>query len=248
MSESEEHTRDREIDLTSDRRRQQAETLEEIIAFLVHELRNPLAVVKGFAAALEDATERMDEKMMRSSAAAIRRNSEHLSEFVDSIADAYSLTTDRFKLQLSDVLISEIVEQSVNDLEPILNGNPVTVTIADDACLSLDRVRFRQAFTNLLSNAAKYSPPGAPIDVSVMRENGRVRVSITDRGPGIDPERAAELFQKFSRLGADGHGMGMGLFISRGIALAHGGDLYHEPIEDGSRFVLELPATAPSER
>lgn len=242
----------RQIDLAALENQQgQIKALEEIVAFLVHELRNPLAVVKGFAVALEEATDRMDETMMRTSANAIRRNSDHLIAFVESLADVYSLTSDRMRLNRSRVLVSELVHQTVADLTPVLNGNPVRVQILDDAYALLDPVRVRQALTNLLSNAATYGPRDAPIDVVVDRSGSGSRtgvdICVADEGPGIPADQASRLFQRFSRLGSGGNGMGIGLFISRGIAQAHGGDLFLDRADVGCRFVLRLPDTPPSE-
>lgn len=233
-----------EIDVAGyEEQRDRIEDLEEIVAFLVHELRNPLAVVKGFARALEDATERMDENMMRASANAITRNSEHLSSLVDSLADVYSLTTDKMKLNLSETLLSELVHETVTDLTPLMNGNPVELRIEDDAYAMVDRIRIRQALTNLLTNAVKYGPDGKPVEISVTREGSGVHISVADAGAGIPAAKVDRLFKKFSRLDRKGNGMGIGLFISHGIARAHGGDLFLADAERGCRFVLMLPAT-----
>lgn len=234
---------DREIDLTAlEHQNGQVEVLEEIVASLVHELRNPLAVVKGFAVALEEATDRMDEEMMRTSAGAIRRNSDHLSALLDSFVDVYSLTADRMRLNRMEVLVGELVHQTVTDLTPVLNGNPVRTDIRHDGYALLDPLRIRQALTNLLANAAKYGPRDSAIDVSVERTRHGLDIIVADEGPGIPPERTSQLFQRFSRLGAEGSGMGIGLFISKGIARAHGGDLFLDDSEVGCRFVLRLPA------
>lgn len=237
---------EREISLASvEEQNEHIEALEEIIAFLIHELRNPLAVVKGFAEALEEATDRMDEAMMRTSASAIRRNAENLTDFVNSLADVYSLTSKRMRLQRNEVLVSEFVNETVADLQPVLNGNPVQVRIEDDARLSLDRIRARQALTNLLTNAVKYGPEDAPVDVIVSKAADDIEICVADRGPGIPDDKAGRLFKKFTRLKGEGDGMGIGLFISRGIAQAHGGDLYLGDGE-GCRFVLRFPAVSPS--
>lgn len=234
---------DREIDLTAlEDQKGQIDALEEIVAFLVHELRNPLAVVKGFAIALEEATDRMDEEMMRTSAGAIRRNSDHLAALLDSLVDVYSLTTGGMRLNRVEVLVGELVHQTVADLEPVLNGNPVRTDIRHDGYALLDPVRIRQALTNLLANAAKYGPKDSSIEVAIDRNTDGLDISVTDEGPGIPPERAPQLFQRFSRLGAEGSGMGIGLFISKGIARAHGGDLFLDESDVGCRFVLRLPA------
>jgi two-component system sensor histidine kinase KdpD len=93
---------------------------------------------------------------------------------------------------------------------------------------------------NLLSNAYKFSPPESPVTITVSEHEGRVEISVTDQGPGVPEQRRGELFQKFSRLGAEGAGMGLGLFISRAIARAHGGDLLMSTAA-GTVFTISLP-------
>jgi two-component system sensor histidine kinase KdpD len=109
----------------------------------------------------------------------------------------------------------------------------------------VDRLRLRQIMTNLLSNAARFTPAGTPIDVTVTTKEDWFEVRCEDRGPGIPSERRGDLFQRFSRLGEHTPGMGLGLFLSREIARAHGGDLtFRERSGGGACFVLRLPTVA----
>ncbi|MGH2734540.1 MAG: sensor histidine kinase, partial [Actinomycetota bacterium] len=110
--------------------------------------------------------------------------------------------------------------------------------------VELDPVRVRQIVTNLVGNAVKFSPQGSRIDVTVRRSGDGASITVRDRGPGIPAARRDELFRKFSRLGAKGGGTGLGLYLSRGIALAHGGNLTVETRPgEGSAFTLILPGT-----
>ena len=108
-----------------------------------------------------------------------------------------------------------------------------------------DRERLRQVLQNLVDNAVKYSPARGDVHVSAHQEDGVVRIAVTDEGPGIPAEDQRLIFEKFGRSNAGGAkpGTGLGLFISRSIAEAHGGTLAveSEP-QRGSCFTLELPA------
>jgi signal transduction histidine kinase len=109
-----------------------------------------------------------------------------------------------------------------------------------------DAERLRQVLTNLVDNAIKYSPAGSEVEVHAYREDGRVRIDVRDRGPGIAKEDQKLIFEKFGRVtgaGATRPGTGLGLFIARSIAEAHGGALeVHSAPEQGATFTLELPA------
>ncbi len=116
------------------------------------------------------------------------------------------------------------------------------IKIEDDVSVNIDPVRIRQLLTNLLSNAAKFSAEASTIQVTVEVNKRYAEVVVADEGPGVPAERRDGLFRPFSRLGAiDKKGTGLGLYISRGIARAHGGDLIVAPSRIGACFVLMLP-------
>jgi signal transduction histidine kinase len=113
----------------------------------------------------------------------------------------------------------------------------------------VDPVRIRQVLTNLITNAVKFSPPRTPIDVTITQLHGTFELTVTDRGSGISDEQRPRLFTKFTRLSANTSGMGLGLYLSRGIARAHGGELrLARSSPDGSTFAVELPGSTPAER
>ena len=121
-----------------------------------------------------------------------------------------------------------------------------------DCLVALDRNRFMQVMANLLSNAAKYSPPGGVVAVRAVRDDGMVRIEITDQGPGIPPEFRAKMFGKFSQADSSDTrphgGTGLGLNIVRSIMERHGGDIDYittteseTPGRSGTTFVVRFP-------
>jgi signal transduction histidine kinase len=108
-----------------------------------------------------------------------------------------------------------------------------------------DAERLRQIFANLIDNAVKYSPAGEPVEVRVAQTNGAVLVSVRDRGPGIKSQDQRLIFEKFGRVTGAGSkpGTGLGLYIARSIAEAHGGELQVSSAPGrGSTFTVKLPA------
>jgi signal transduction histidine kinase len=160
-------------------------------------------------------------------------------------------------VSLERVDLADYLGEVVADLEAISEDHPVHLhdrTRGGGATIvALDRVRVRQILTNLIDNAAKFSPPGSPIDITYDDGGGgTISVTVADRGPGVPAERRGELFQRFSRLDSMAKGTGLGLYISRGLARAHGGDLTYEDRDDlaggtgqgagaGARFRLTHP-------
>lgn len=213
----------------------------EELSLVTHELMSPLAVIEGFAALLERKPEAFGAEQVQEQAASILRSARQLRALLQAVTDARRLDVRALSVTRERVDIVTLAREVATDIASINNGHDVRVTAPDGLELTVDPVRLRQVLTNLLSNAAKFSPAGEPIDVDVADLGDAVEISVRDRGPGVPPERRGELFQRFSRLGATAKGMGLGLYISRGIARAHGGDLVlDEHCAPGSRFVLRL--------
>ncbi len=215
--------------------------LEEVLDLMIHELRNPIAVMKGFATTFENALDRMDPGAIEKGAVAIRRGVDKLDALLTSLKDARSLDLNELELDLRDVEVSALVNDTVKD-QKLLHDRAIEVFIEDDAFLNVDSVRVRQVLTNLISNAIKFSPRDEPVAIVVQVKDKEVHVCIRDHGDGIDPTLTDRLFQKFSRLTTDVNGTGIGLYISRGIARAHGGDVVlAENSPEGCTFLLKLP-------
>ena len=215
---------------------------DEMLSYITHELSSPLAVIRGFAEILSKEVHRLSEADAMESVNAILRGSKQMQALLDNFSDARRVDTDAVDLVREETDIGELVTQTANDLRAVLAPHAVHIDAPQGVTAKIDGVRIRQILTNLLSNAAKFSRGKEEIAIDVDATPNFVRVSVTDHGPGIPPEARGRLFKKFSRLQRSVGGMGLGLYISRGIARAHGGDLsYEAPEQGGSRFVLSLP-------
>lgn len=139
--------------------------------------------------------------------------------------------------------LAQLVRDAVKDVVTGQAVTPPVIKCEPGLEAVVDPMRIRQVISNLLSNALKFSPPGSPVTVAVTTDDDTIEITVHDAGPGIPDERRDELFSKFGRLGHTGHGMGLGLYISRAIARAHGGDL---ELRDGpgATFALTLPRSA----
>lgn len=217
--------------------------LDSALAMIAHELRTPLTVLKGWADTLTSAVRSMDQDTLIQSAAAISRNAAHMDKILQNMSDAKAVDEGHLELTLQETLVSELVGEVSDDLEQIGDHQRIEIKIDDDALLLIDKGRVRQILFNLIINALKFSPPEAPVLVKIARAGQFVTICVSDRGAGIDPARYEELFQKFSRLGSQVKGTGLGLYISREIARAMGGDLVllEDTNNTGCDFMLSLP-------
>ena len=217
--------------------------LDTALALMAHELRTPLTVMKGWANTLTNAAKTMDQEELLASAAAISRSADRMDEILRNMSDMGAMSGGTFELDLRDTLVSELVEEVVTDLDVLKAGHAIGVSVEDDALLRIDAPRVRQILTNLLTNAIKFSPTGTNVSIDVARRQDTIEICVADEGEGIPSEKYEELFLRYSRLGSEVKGTGLGLYISRELARAHGGDLRLMDAEGlpGCRFILTLP-------
>lgn len=226
-----------------ERLREQAAVLEreltrrrEYMDVLAHELRNPLSAIRaGAMAGSADATR----------LGLIRSEAERALELLDSLNDASSIDAGRMRSVLAPTDLGAIV-RSVAASSPELAERLRLHVPQTPITVNADSDRLGQVVRNLVSNAAKYSPARAPIELSVGMSSDRrcAVVQVRDYGPGIAPAERAQLFQRFTRLSTSAatQGSGLGLYISRGIVRDHEGELSAEwPSGGGSLFTVELP-------
>jgi signal transduction histidine kinase len=204
---------------------------------MLHELRNPLV---GIEAAARVLARELAAHPGAKRASAIASEARHLLAMLESVADAEAAAAGRLRSQARSADLAALVRECVASLH--LEGRVVTVAgVEDPLIVSADRGRIRQVLTNLLMNAAQYSPEGTPIDVVVRSDakRGSASVEVHDRGPGIPPAERRKLFRKFTRLStAEGtRGSGLGLYICKAIIEEHGGTIGHK----GNAFTFALP-------
>lgn len=216
------------------------------VLLLLHELRNPLV---GIDAAARVLSGELGSHPGAKRASAIASEARHLLAMLESVADAEAAAAGRLRTQARPTDLAALVRECVASLH--LDGRVVTVSgVEDPLVVSADPGRIRQVLTNLLMNAAQYSPGGTPIDVIVRSDTKRsaASVEIHDRGPGISPSERRKLFRKFTRLStADGtRGSGLGLYICKAIVEEHGGTIGYK--ENAFTFALPLKRSARARR
>lgn len=216
--------------------------IDEILSKINHELRTPVAVIQGFAVRLQQlaAEAEPDRDLLRRSGEAIERNANMLASMLQSIADARDVETGRLELHPEAVDLATLTADLTSDLEVVTGDHAVSLDLARVEAF-IDPVRIRQVLTNLLSNAAKFSPAGAPIEISLRAGETMAELSVRDHGPGVPRGREEEVFAKFARMSKGVKGSGLGLYISRGMATAHGGELVLHNSPEGCTFTLRLP-------
>lgn len=223
----------------------QGERADDDPALLGHELRTPLTVIQGVAATLLEHRAGLDPERVDELLRAVSRNAIQMRGILDAVNDARRLGDGELTVSRRSVDLTRLVAEVVDDLGPFLADHPVEFDAPGDLVISADPVRVRQVVTNLLTNAARFTPAGTPVLLRLAVVGDLVSVTCEDRGPGVPAGRENELFRRYSRLEPGVPGMGLGLYISRAVARAHGGDLtFERPSEGGSRFVLRLPAKA----
>jgi two-component system, OmpR family, sensor kinase len=217
--------------------------LRRFVADASHELRTPLAGVRSYAELFERGADRRPDDLARAMAG-ITRESERMSLLVDDLFLLARLDEGR-PLAREPVALERVVEEAVETARAVEPGRPYSLE-TEPAEVVGDRDRLRQVVDNLLSNVRAHTPPGAPVAVRVARRNGAAVVEVADSGPGIDPDEADRVFERFyrtdeTRARATG-GVGLGLSIVAAVAKAHGGSASAESEPgSGATFRIALP-------
>ena len=221
----------------------------DFVAVVSHELRTPLAVVIGNLELLSDDRFWKLEPQQAKFLSAASTNSNRLLHLINDILDFSKLENASLPMTRSPNELGEVIRQAAENLRRLFEEREVNldIAIAEDLPLAeIDEQRIAQVLTNLISNAIKFSPAGAPVEVSVTHDGTVATVRVRDCGEGIRREDMPKLFKKFSQLDSKSTrkagGTGLGLAISRGLIEANGGQIWAESEPgQGSTFVFTLP-------
>ena len=211
-----------------------------------HELRTPLTAIRGHVAALRDGV-LDDEQEERRSLEVIAAEASRLERLVGDVLDLAKLDAHRFAVLREEVDVRAVAERAYSAFaeEARSRGIDYRLALDDGAVLVTDGDRVLQVISNLLANAVQHTPADGTVELALQRDDGEVRVGISDTGPGIAPGEREHVFRPF--WSGDGGGTGLGLTIARELAAALGGrlELESEPGR-GSRFTLVLPVDQPA--
>jgi signal transduction histidine kinase len=205
-----------------------------------------MATVIGSARTLQARWRELQPDQRDSFLALIADETNRLATLIADVLDTSRIEAGTFSYTFDDVDLAELVREVAAAAEVGQDEVPVMATVADSLpTIRADRERLRQVLANLVENAVKYSPSGGTVEVSTAAVNGRVIVGVRDHGSGIAIEDQSLIFEKFGRArsGKTLPGTGLGLFIARSIAEAHGGTLeVRSAPGEGATFTLALPA------
>ena len=221
---------------------------DEFIATLSHELRNPLAAIDSSAMLLE--TAQLDSAKREWTIQVVRRQCRTMKILLDDLLDVTRFTLGRVTLKKQTLTLASLIDSAVETTQSLMDEANHTLSVTKpppSLMVSADPIRLTQVFSNLLSNAAKYTDAGGKIALDVQRIPEGVRISVTDNGIGIDPSYLEEIFGMFSQAKDTRHamagGLGIGLALVRAIAQLHDGRAYatSQGLGQGCAFHVELP-------
>ncbi len=220
----------------------------DLIAWIGHDLRTPLASIRAMAEALADGVVSEPQKVERY-LSTMERDIQTLSALIDGLFEMAQVDAGGLELELAPVAVEEFIEGTVARFAERARTAEITLTSSTSDGLGvapLDRQKMGRVMDNLLDNALRHTPAGGRVEIDASQEDDRLVISISDTGSGISEADLAHVFDRFyrtekSRSRATG-GSGLGLAIAKGIVEAHGGRIEaHSVPGHGSRFTLSLP-------
>jgi PAS domain S-box-containing protein len=217
------------------------------ISVISHELKTPVALIKGYAGTLRREDARWDQKTVRDSAGVIEEEADRLTQLIDNLLDASRLQAGALKLNIGDVALNQLAAHVVEKFQVQSPAHQLSIDFPPNfPVVPADADRLEQVMSNLIGNAIKYSPSGTSIRVSGRTLPREVIVTVVDEGPGIPLEEQAHVFDQFYRvdnaLTRRTQGSGLGLYLTKAVIEAHRGRIWVESIPGhGSVFSFALP-------
>lgn len=232
-------------DITNFRRAQEMQSV--FISTVSHELKTPVALIKGYAGTLrrEDAT--WDEEVIRNGLTVIEEEADRLTALIENLLAASKLQAERMRLDMSDVSIPKLAAQVIERFKTQTEKHKLSLSFPKDFPVAQgDEARLRQVLDNLISNAIKYSPEGGTITVGGEMDNQYVTVFVRDQGIGIPEDEQEHVFDRFYRADSSlrnkTQGTGLGLYLAKAVVEAHGGTIQVKSKPgSGSTFYFTIP-------
>jgi signal transduction histidine kinase/ActR/RegA family two-component response regulator len=221
---------------------------DQFLAMLAHELRNPLAPITTAAQLLQRGT--LDPQRARHASDIIVRQAEHMTDLVNDLLDVSRVTRGLADIEKEELDVTAVVTGAVEQVRPLLDARRHELQLElwqQPLHVSGDRTRLVQVVSNILNNAAKYTPPGGRILLRVHADAGEAVIAVRDNGQGIDPQVLPYIFDLFTQAertpDRSQGGLGIGLALVKSLVALHGGRVaaFSEGPNQGSEFVIRLP-------
>ncbi|HXD99776.1 MAG TPA: sensor histidine kinase KdpD [Candidatus Acidoferrum sp.] len=219
-----------------------------LLSSVSHDLRTPLAAITGAVSTILESGTRLDDHTRHELLESVREEADRLNRLVQNLLEMTRLESGALQLRREWHPLEEVIGAALSRLSTRLTGRRVTTRVPPDLPLvAIDDVLIEQVLVNLLDNALKYTPAGAPFEIIATAGDRNVTVEVADHGPGLPPGKEEKVFEKFYRVDpVGGRGAGLGLAIARGIVQAHGGRIWAQNLPGGGvAFLFTLPLGDP---
>ena len=229
------------------RLREADELKNTFISIISHELKTPVALIKGYAGTLRREDARWDAATVRDSAAVIEEEADHLTELIDNLLDASRLQAGGLKLNINDAALDQMARHLAEKYSVEAAQHPIVLSFPKNfPTVPGDVTRLNHVLSNLINNAIKYSPAGTPINLSGRVTPQEVIVTVSDQGIGIPLDEQGRIFERFYRvddqLSRQTQGSGLGLYLTKAVVDAHRGRIWVTSKPDqGAAFSFALP-------
>ncbi len=224
----------------------EAEEIKSVFVSIVsHELKTPVALIKGYVGTLRREDVSWDSEIVQDSLEVIEDEADRLTELIENLLDASRLQAGEFSLNLAEIRMDKLAQEMAERFQTQTEHHRIIVQFPDEFPVIVgDENRLEQVFYNLLSNAVKYSPDGGEISISGQIRSEQIIICIQDQGLGISQEDVPHIFDRFFRAdeaAKNTQGAGLGLYLSRAIIEAHNGRIWIEPRpENGTRVCFSI--------
>jgi two-component system, OmpR family, sensor histidine kinase KdpD len=224
-----------------------ARLAKTLVAAVAHDLRAPLASIKASSSTLADAELDLSPDSRQHLAALIDVQADRLADLVQNLLDMSRIQAGVLRPRCTVTTLRKFISAVVADPPPAWHGHDVRVDLPDELPpIDADLVLMSRVLANLVDNAVRHSPAGAPVLIRAATSSpGVIELSVTDQGPGVDPRRRDEIFRLFARRDDDA-GAGLGLTIAKTFVEAHGQRIWVQDAPGGgARFCFTLPVVLP---
>jgi signal transduction histidine kinase len=216
----------------------------DLVSKLTHEIRGPVSTLRGLVGTTLTHYDRLSDDERREFLHLMRHEADRLERTVEQVAFALKLDARSLRFDIRPRDLAEIVRESAQAADT--GDHPMEVDVAESIEAPVDGALIASVVHQLIENAVTFSPPDSPITIGLRRDGDGVLIEVTDRGPGVPPDKREAVFERFADWRPPGYedrpGTGLGLFISRAVAREHGGEAsIADGPAGGTMLLVRLP-------